>query len=423
LKIHFKTIKLKNNILPICLLIFTFCIAIFSTENLIASKNAIILWETTLVPSLLPFFIATELLSNTNIFSYIGRFLDKIMQPLFKVPGIGSFPFILGIISGYPVGAKIVSDLRFKNELSKIEAERLLAFTNNSGPLFIISAVGISMFGDIKIGILLLIIHLLASFSVGFLFRYYKSNENSKSINKKYNNKSIPSSKLKLNNLGEVLRNSIINSINNVLIIGGFILVASILLSILENMNLLNIFNDILKFIFEFFRIPSNLSKSITYGIIEITNGLNILSSTIINNYTIKIIFASFLLGFGGLTILLQVLSFTSKTDISIKPYFYGKILHGSIASIYTYIFLKYTNYFNPTVEVFNSTIYSLVKEDSTTSFNFPSFNWLIYVVLFIIILLALSFLLKTSATSSKITTRSTGNHSYTNNKVKIRIK
>lgn len=63
------------------------------------------------------------------------------MKPLFNVPGEGAFPLIMGIISGYPVGAKIVTNFRKENICTKEEAERLLTFTNNSGPLFIIGTV------------------------------------------------------------------------------------------------------------------------------------------------------------------------------------------------------------------------------------------------------------------------------------------
>ena len=96
------------------------------------------------------------------------------MKPLFNVNGACSFAFIMGIISGYPVGAKLACKFRKENICSKEECERLLSFTNNSGPLFIIGSVGISMFGNSTIGILLFITHLLASISVGFLFRFWK---------------------------------------------------------------------------------------------------------------------------------------------------------------------------------------------------------------------------------------------------------
>lgn len=67
--------------------------------------------------------------------------------------GVGAYAFIMGIISGYPVGAKIVTEFRKNGDCSKAEAERLLAFTNNSGPLFIIGTIGVSMFGNTLIRI------------------------------------------------------------------------------------------------------------------------------------------------------------------------------------------------------------------------------------------------------------------------------
>ena len=63
------------------------------------------------------------------------------MRPIFNVPGEGAFAFIMGIISGYPVGAKIVSDFKSRNICTDVECERLLAFTNNAGPLFIVGTV------------------------------------------------------------------------------------------------------------------------------------------------------------------------------------------------------------------------------------------------------------------------------------------
>lgn len=120
---------------------FILFLVVFSKTNISSSKSGLLLWANTIVPSLLPFFIATELLSHTSIISILGKYLKSIMKPVFNVPGEGSFAFIMGIISGYPVGAKIVSNLYENKVCTKAEAERLLAFTNNSGPLFIIGTV------------------------------------------------------------------------------------------------------------------------------------------------------------------------------------------------------------------------------------------------------------------------------------------
>lgn len=151
--------------------------------------------------------------------------------------GEGSFAFIMGIISGYPVGAKIVSSLKGKNICTSIEAERLIAFTNNSGPLFIIGSIGISLFYDTKIGLLLFITHLFSCITVGILFRWWKFKSISTShlnITNHQNN-----SEIQLSNLGEVLSNSILKSINTILLIGGFIVLFSVVCSIIKDTNIL----------------------------------------------------------------------------------------------------------------------------------------------------------------------------------------
>lgn len=132
----FKIINIKKYFFPIVLILFVFLLVIFSENALLASKNAIKLWAFNIVPSLLPFFIATELLGSTNIFVKLGKFLNKITKKIFNVSGIASYPILMGLVSGYPIGAKIVTDLRIKNQLTKNEAERLITFTNNSRTTF-----------------------------------------------------------------------------------------------------------------------------------------------------------------------------------------------------------------------------------------------------------------------------------------------
>lgn len=153
-KSHFIFLSLKRNILPSIFVTFTVCLVLFSKENLSATKSGLSLWANSVVPALLPFFIATELLSHTNVTEAVGKLLNKYMKPIFNVPGIGAYAFVMGIISGYPVGAKIVTKFRQDGLCTKAEAERLLAFTNNSGPLFIIGTVGITMFGNTLIRII-----------------------------------------------------------------------------------------------------------------------------------------------------------------------------------------------------------------------------------------------------------------------------
>lgn len=339
-------IKIKNLIIPFSICLFTIFLVVFSKNNLYAAKSGIYLWANSVLPSLLPFFMATELLGYTDIVPILGKILNKIMKPLFNVPGEGAFALIMGIISGYPVGAKIVAHLKEQGVCSDVECERLIAFTSNSGPLFIIGTVGVGLFSDVKIGMFLFISHILACLSVGIIFRWWKIKQENCYFSK--SNRFKLSSKILLprsstynketicfSNLGEILSKSIINAINSVITIGGFVVLFSVIISILENSYILTLIKELLEPILNLIGISDIYCNGFITGIIEVTNGLQTIASLNANNYLVQLLICSFLLGFGGFSVLLQVLSITSKANISIKPYFLGKVLQAIFSCIY----------------------------------------------------------------------------------------
>lgn len=345
-KIKFLVIRIKKNLIPIFFILFAILLLIFSNSNLPAIKSGISLWATSIVPSLFPFFVATELLMHTNVIYKIGDTFNFIMKPIFNISGKGSFALLMGIISGYPIGAKIATNFRQQNICTKEECERLLSFTNNSGPLFIIGTVGILMYRNTTIGILLFITHLLGALTVGFIFKFWKLTNTQKidfSFEKKYYNEKNTT----IYNLGEVLAESISSSINSILIIGGFVVIFSSIVSILNSSGILNIVEILLTPVFNLLNIDPSFISPIFTGFFEITNGINSISSITCKKISINLIFTAFLLGLGGLSVFLQVLSIVSKSDLSIKPYIYGKILHGIISALYTFFFINIFPVFN----------------------------------------------------------------------------
>lgn len=348
-------LSFRRNILPFTLVLFTICLVVFSSSNLTATKNGLTLWATCVVPSLFPFFVITNLLSHTKVVSVIGKLLDKFMRPLFNVPGIGGFAFVMGLISGYPVGAKIVADFREKGLVTQDEGERLLAFTNNSGPLFILSSVGIALFGDTKTGLLLLGTHILACITVGIILaRFSKKNkfENSydtikNKFERKNDSQSCNSENITFKNLGEVLTSNINSSISTILMIGGFVVIFSVIISILNQTNILDNLSTLLYPILNFLNIDLEFAKPLLSGILELTNGVNLVANIPTKLISQNIILSAFLLGFGSFSVLLQVYSIVSKTDLSMKKYLVGKFLQGIIAGIYTFLALKFLPFLN----------------------------------------------------------------------------
>ena len=330
----FIVFKIKSLILPSLICIFILFLLMFSKNNLAAAKSGLELWANSVLPSLLPFFIATELLGYTNIVPMCGRFFSKLMRPIFNVPGEGAFAFLMGIISGYPVGAKIIANLKENKLCNKVEAERLIAFTNNSGPLFIVGTVGIGLFYNSSIGLILFCTHILSCITVGFLFRWWGKSKEKYLRNSSY---SIENNILSFCNLGEVLSKSIISSINTILMIGGFVVLFSIIISMLNTSHILHVLSS---HVLSVLHIPEDFSLSILTGFIEVTNGLSFISGITSLSFSFKLVICAFVLGFGGFSVLLQVLSITSKANISIKPYFIGKLLQAFFAAFYTYLII-----------------------------------------------------------------------------------
>lgn len=343
-------LSLRKNILPCIFVLFTIALVIFSKSNLSAAKNGLTLWATAVVPSLFPFFVVTELLSRTNVVYYLGKWCDKIMRPLFNVPGEGAFAFIMGLISGYPVGAKIVANLREQGACSKEEGDRMLAFTNNSGPLFIISSVGIALFGDTKTGLLLLATHILACITVGIILAQV-SRKRGKSFS--YIASSHTTSlhtrnePITFSQLGGLLGNSIQHAISTILMIGGFVVIFSVIISILKHSHILAGMSNLIVPILSALGFDTNFAIPVASGMIELTNGVSLVAQIPMKSISQNIVLCAFLLGFGGISILLQVFSLLNNTDLSIKTYVKGKFLQGIFAAFYTHIALQLFPFLN----------------------------------------------------------------------------
>lgn len=350
---------MKKKVITILFIFFLISLILFSNNTIIAAKEGLLLWANCVVPAVFPFCIAVELLNYTELAHILGRLLNKLMRPLFNVPGIASYALIMGIISSSPIGATITYDLYENNLITKNEAERLLAFTNNTGPLFIVGTTGTLLFGSKLIGYLLLLTHILACLTVGIILGVTSriKNENKEIYDKNYYKNTIISNSNDLSDLGLILSLSIKKSIALILQIGGFVVLFSVIISILNESNVFIIIGNML----EKFYIPKEFTKSLLTGMLELTSGVNIIARLQTSNLSLNIILCSFLLGFCSFSVMLQVKSVVSKSNLSIKTYVNGKLLHGLIAMLYTAILIRYMPIFQLDIKP-NTASMSLTK-------------------------------------------------------------
>ncbi|MDC3416498.1 sporulation integral membrane protein YlbJ [Aquibacillus sp. 3ASR75-54] len=320
----------------------------YPKEALNASIRGIDMWWGTVFPSLLPFFITAELLIGFGVVRFIGVLFEPIMRPLFNVPGVGSFVWAMGMASGYPSGAKLTTRLRQEQQLTKIEAERLVSFTNASNPLFIIAAVSVGFFHNEKLGILLAICHYLGNALVGVCMRFYGKNP-PESSKKKPSKLSILKAFKELHKtriedkrpFGKILGDAVVNSVQTLLMIGGFIIMFSVFTKLIQEFGIADIFATGLAYLLNLIGLPSELALPMFSGLFEITLGAQLISESSVTSLLPQVVVLSFILAFNGFSVQAQVASILAETDIRFAPYFFARILHGIFASILAILLFK----------------------------------------------------------------------------------
>lgn len=328
----------------------TFLLILYPDQSLDASIRGLGIWWEIVFPSLLPFFITAELLIGFGVVTFIGVLFEPIMRPLFKVPGAGSFAWIMGMASGYPSGAKITVRLRQERELTQIEAERLLSFTNASSPLFIFGAVAIGFFHNPKLGIFIALCHYLGNAFVGICMRFHGQKEQAKNTFVKKHRvsylkrafRSMHQTRMKDHQpLGQLIGDAVLHSVTTLVVVGGFIILFSVLNKLLYLVGITTLLASAINIFLYLFSIPIELSVPLISGLFEITLGSQMASQVKIDSLLPKLIIVSFILGFNGFSVQAQVLSIISQTDIRFYPYFIGRLLHGFIACLLTFLLYK----------------------------------------------------------------------------------
>ena len=268
-----------------------------------------------IVPSLLPFFICSKIFLKTGFAEGISKPFGVLMRPLFNVPACGAFAFLIGILSGCPVGAKTVTDMYERSACTKAEAERMLCFCNNSGPLFIMGAVATGMLGFEKAGILLYASHIISAVIVGVSVSFYKRKE---ILNKRVKAVSnIPSN---------LLGDSVSEAVSLTGYVCGFVIFFAVVVEIIKQ-------SGAVMLVAQWFE-NKTLVRGLLYGVCEMTNGISVLSSIGVDVSQLCAI--SFVLGFGGISVVLQVYGIVKKYNFSFSLFVCAKLLQGIVSAILT---------------------------------------------------------------------------------------
>jgi len=282
----------------------------YPREVLGAAKDGLLLWFNNVLPALLPFIVVVNMLSALGFVKMVSQWAGPLMGYVFKLPGAGGFALITGLISGYPMGAKTVAEIWREGNITTKEAQRLLAFCNNAGPLFIVGVVGVGMLSSAPAGYALWAGHVVAALAVGVLTRGREKHKQRGTHG--YNiGRDTPS-------IGKALGEAVKNAMDALVLVGGLIIFFSVVV------RGVTIFLGHLPFI------------GLLAGAIGITNGVRILADGALS--PAKLATIGGIIAFGGFSVHAQALHFTEGTGIKAGVYIFHKALNGVIAAGVTWI-------------------------------------------------------------------------------------
>lgn len=272
-----------------------------------------------LIPALFPFMVLSELLCELGFFERISFIFSKPCSRLLKLPGAAVGAVILSMVGGFPVGAACTARLYERGLINHEQGCRMLRFVVGAGPAFVIVALGEKMLGSAVVGLVLYVAQVLSQLTIAVLEGIISKSEIK---DKKYNPIKPPP-------FSETLINSCFKSSDSILKLCAVVVVFSAFMGVLSDFRLLSAVENLMELI----RIPSSISHSLVYVVLEVTAGC---SEAVRAGAPLE--FVAFAVGFGGLSVHFQIFSLLGKLNISKVDFFLHRLLAGALCSGYTYI-------------------------------------------------------------------------------------
>lgn len=301
-------------LLSIILLVGILLVCIAPDKYINSTFAGFVVWAKIVLPSLFVFFILTKLFVEIRSSQRLFAPMDKLFFKVYNINGYGGYIFAMSIIAGYPIGAKITSELCQNGFIKKDEAKKIISFASTSGPMFIVGSVATKMFNNNLLGLTIMLSHVVATLINGLIYTRRKDISDTKTT--------LILPKRTSYSLNDIMYNSIIS----ILMVGGYIalcfacveMLGSIILPIkhlLPSSNFVSTIGCVLK------------------GIIEVTTGCISLTTLSIDTKLLCVILTG-IITFGGLSIHMQSQLFLNKIGIKYKYFLLTKFTQTIISII-----------------------------------------------------------------------------------------
>lgn len=265
-----------------------------------ATAQGLALCASAVIPALFPFLVICDLLISLGFGQWLSPYLAGLMGPLFHLPGTASSALLLGLVGGYPIGARTAANLCRERLLTTEEAARLLAFCNNANPVFFITVLGAGVFGSTRVGVWLWLIHLLSALLTGLLL--CRGAAPSRSRPPAGKPAAIPSFSM-------AFVDAVRNSAGSMLTICGFVTLFYVLTRPMAALG--------------------GVAAPLLTGIVELFS----LTPLLVPD-RLGLVLAAAMSGFGGLSVLCQTAAVLEGSGLRLKSCFVGKALQGLLSAL-----------------------------------------------------------------------------------------
>ena len=282
---------------------------LFPKKVLADSLAGLDLWFHTVLPSLLPFMILSNVLIGANVVSQLMRPFSGFFRHVLGLSPEGGYAWLLGLFCGFPMGARLTGDMYRQHRISREEAGYLLTFANQSSPMFLSTYVVLHGLGDSTLTLPVFVIFYASAFLTSLVFRIRSRRFGLPPSKPK---KEVPEQ----TSYGNLLDTSIMNGFEIITRLGGYIILFSILAGIV-------------------LQLPAPLRTAAPFlsGLTEITTGIDTISGTTL---PLQVKFTAIVCctAFGGFSTVAQTSCMLNGTGLSIFTYLKGKLVNAAVAGL-----------------------------------------------------------------------------------------
>ncbi len=314
-----KPLRRALDALPALILVCGFVLlSLLSGPASEAARRGLALCAQGIVPALFPFFVLSNLLSALGLAQALARPAAPVMRKLFRLSGAGAAAFLIGVTGGYPLGAATVAAQYRRGELDEAEAKRLVRFCNNSGPAFIVGAAGSAAFGSARAGFLLYAAHVLAALLLGFLLSRRSPPPAAREV--------VPAPDA---SPADAFPEAVFSAVKSTLLLCGYVVFFSVAVGLLDT---LGVFAGAAGTLSRLSGLGLGQSRALLTGLLELGGGIGALRGQ--SPDAVSLALAAFLLGWGGLSVLLQTRAVLADTPLVDAPLGRCKLLHGLLSAL-----------------------------------------------------------------------------------------